>query len=75
MKGLDLNPQEFMFLYDLLSAQYRSDTDPALITLRNKFRSSLLGVLEDKEGEHFHKWTEEQKKKISQMRNAPDVKM
>jgi hypothetical protein len=74
MKGLDLNPQEFMFLYDLLSAQYRSDTDPALITLRNKFRSSLLKVLEDKEGEYFDKWTEEQKKKISQMRNVPDVK-
>lgn len=74
MKGLDLNPQEFMFLYDLLSAQYRSDTDPALVTLRNKFRSSILRILENKEVEHFDKWTEEQKRKISQMRNVTETK-
>lgn len=67
MKGLDLNPQEFMFLYDLLSAQYRSDTDPALITLRNKFRNSLMSILEESETERFNKWTEEQKKKIDKL--------
>jgi hypothetical protein len=67
MKGPDLTSQEFMFLYDLLSAQFRSDTDPALVTLRNKFRNGLVEILEDKEKGQFEKWENEQKRRIGDL--------
>lgn len=67
MSKLDLNPQEYMFLYDILSAQFRSDTDPALVTLRNKFRAGLLEVLEEKEKIQFERWENEQKRKINEL--------
>lgn len=67
MKGPDLTSQEFMFLYDLLSAQFRSDTDPALVTLRNKFRNGLVDVLSEKEKSQFEKWETEQKKKLNDL--------
>jgi len=68
MPKLDLSSQEFMFLYDLLSAQFRSDTDPALLTLRNKFRSILLSILGDKEKEQFEKWESAQADKINKLK-------
>lgn len=67
MKGPDLTSQEFMFLYDLLSAQFRSDTDPALVTLRNKFRNGLVEILGEKEKTQFEKWEMEQKKRLNEL--------
>lgn len=67
MPKLDLHPQEFMFLYDILSAQFRSDTDPALVTLRSKFRNVLLSILEEKEKERFEKWKNDQVDKINEL--------
>jgi hypothetical protein len=71
MIKIDLNPNEFVFIYDMLSTQTKNDIDPMVLSLRSKFRNNLLSLFKERENVEFDKWMSVQKKKINKLSTPP----
>ena len=64
MLSIEIQPNEFLCLYDLLSLQQLQSGDQILIGLRGRMRETLFSLLKQKSNIQFEKWEKQQMEKI-----------
>jgi hypothetical protein len=64
MLSIELQPSEFLCLYDLLSLQQLQSGDQILIGLRGRMREMLFSLLKQKSNLQFEKWEKQQMEKM-----------
>ncbi len=64
MLSIEIQPSEFLCLYDLLSLQQLQSGDQILIGLRGRMRETLFSLLKQKSNVQFEKWEKQQMEKI-----------
>jgi hypothetical protein len=64
MLSIEIQPSEFLCLYDLLSLQQLQSGDQILIGLRGRMRETLFSLLKQKSNIQFEKWEKQQMEKI-----------
>jgi hypothetical protein len=62
--SIEIQPSEFLCLYDLLSLQQLQSGDQILIGLRGRMREVLFSLLKQKSNLQFEKWEKQQMEKI-----------
>lgn len=65
MIKLDLHPNEFLCLYDLLTLQQLQSGEQILLGLRGRMKDALFDLLKQKSNVQFEKWEKQQIEKIS----------
>ena len=65
MIKIDLHPNEFLCLYDLLSLQQLQSGEQILLGLRGRMKDTLFDLLKQKSNIQFEKWEKQQLEKIS----------
>jgi hypothetical protein len=68
MIKIDLHPDEFVTLYDLLSLQQLQSGEQILQSLRSKMKETLLQALKEKDDVQFERWEREQKEKMAKLK-------
>jgi hypothetical protein len=64
MLSIEIQPSEFLCLYDLLSLQQLQSGDQILIGLRGRMREVLFSLLKQKSNLQFEKWEKQQMEKM-----------
>lgn len=65
MIKIDLHPNEFLCLYDLLSLQQLQSGEQILLGLRGRMKDVLFDLLKQKSNMQLEKWEKQQLEKIS----------
>jgi hypothetical protein len=69
MIRVDLHPNEFLCLYDLLSLQQLQSGEQILLGLRGRMKDTLFDLLKQKSSTQFEKWEKQQLEKISNQKD------
>jgi hypothetical protein len=66
MLKIEIQPSEFLCLYDLLSLQQLQSGDQILVGLRGRMKEIILLSLKQKSDTQFQLWEKQQLEKISE---------
>jgi hypothetical protein len=69
MIRVDLHPNEFLCLYDLLTLQQLQSGEQILLGLRGRMKDVLFDLLKQKNNIQFEKWEKQQLEKISSQKS------